>query len=381
METHLGARILPALYACCEHPERWRSVLDDICGGLGVRSAAVQLYRRSGAGLLRGWQERDSLSHAHADAHDRWINNATNPRLAVDPARLPRASAMVMTDRERFAPGAPAMQQTQHLLAQIGLRGGTGILLEFAPERFLSLILHRALEDSGEKDDQDREFLEAIAPHLQCIAGLSARLQAAQAAEATLASMLDRLRVGIVFCSRLGEVRWRNLAALQMLQKDSSLMIRRDILHATSDYSRRQLNSLLSGTAHAHVAACFERQSGRHIQALALPIDAVGDVARRDWAASDSDVALVLIDPGQAPQLAAEPVMALFGLTPAEAQLAVALSQGRSLSEYASHRGVSVGTVRVQMKRILDKTGSRRQADLVGKLYASVVAQLQGEHH
>lgn len=381
METGLGERILPALYGCCDVPERWRSVLDDICGGLGARSAAVQLYRRRGNVLSHSWQERDSLSHAHAAEHDRWINNADNPRLTVYPAQLAKAQPKVLTDRERFAPGAPGLAEIRQRLARIGLRGGTGVLLEFAPDRYLSLILHRALGDSGESDGRDASFLQDIVPHLQAVAGLSARFQAAQATEAALAAMIDRLRVGIVFCSRAGEVRWRNHAATAMLSQGVSLGIVRDQLQAGSPESRQRLARLLAAAPTAHPAACFERRNGQPIQALALPLEVLGSAASLGWSATHSDVALVLIDPAQAPQLSAEPIMALFGLTPAEAQLAVALSQGHSLNEYAAHRGVSVGTVRVQMKRILEKTDSRRQAELVGKLYASVVAQLQAKLH
>ncbi|OAN58365.1 helix-turn-helix transcriptional regulator [Sphingomonas sp. TDK1] len=382
METLPGSPILPALYGCCDDASRWRSVLDEICAGLGTRSAAVQLYRRCGTLLVHEWQDRDSFSHAHAQEHDRWINNPDNPRLTVDLAKLPRASAVVLTDRERFTPGSAGIRETRHRLAQIGLRGGTGVLLELAPDRYLSLILHRALGDGAELDGRDARFLEEIAPHLQRVAELSAKLHAARAAETAMAGVLDRLRVGIVLSSRLGDVRWRNAAALRMLHQGASMTIVQDRLRGTSVEGRQGLARLLAARPDDRTAAaCFHMRDGRHVQALALPLETLAGDACRRWGDAESEVALVLIDPGQAPQLATEPVMALFGLTPAEAQLAVALSQGSSLSEYATHRGVSVGTVRVQMKRILEKTDSRRQADLVGKLYASVIAQLQGELH
>ena len=54
-----------------------------------------------------------------------------------------------------------------------------------------------------------------------------------------------------------------------------------------------------------------------------------------------------------------------YGLTPAETALALAVAGGAALREYADERGVTVGTVRFQMKQVLAKTECRRQTDLV----------------
>jgi DNA-binding CsgD family transcriptional regulator len=54
-----------------------------------------------------------------------------------------------------------------------------------------------------------------------------------------------------------------------------------------------------------------------------------------------------------------------LGLTAAEAQIALGLADGQTLSEIAEARRASVHTVRNQVKSALSKTGARRQADLV----------------
>jgi DNA-binding CsgD family transcriptional regulator len=53
------------------------------------------------------------------------------------------------------------------------------------------------------------------------------------------------------------------------------------------------------------------------------------------------------------------------GLTGAEAGVLHELSSGASAKEIAEHRQVQVSTVRTQIRGLLEKTGSRRQADLV----------------
>lgn len=58
----------------------------------------------------------------------------------------------------------------------------------------------------------------------------------------------------------------------------------------------------------------------------------------------------------------------VYGLTQAEAEVAVALARGEALGEVAVGRGVSSSTVRNQLKALFLKVGVRRQAELVKKL-------------
>lgn len=59
------------------------------------------------------------------------------------------------------------------------------------------------------------------------------------------------------------------------------------------------------------------------------------------------------------------PLARRFGLTGAEADVLNELSSGASAKEVAERRKVQVSTVRTQIRGLLEKTGSRRQANLV----------------
>lgn len=54
-----------------------------------------------------------------------------------------------------------------------------------------------------------------------------------------------------------------------------------------------------------------------------------------------------------------------FGLTPAEVRLVLRLVSGDSLRSAASALGIKYETVRTHLKSIFQKTGTRRQAELV----------------
>lgn len=68
----------------------------------------------------------------------------------------------------------------------------------------------------------------------------------------------------------------------------------------------------------------------------------------------------------QAPPV--ELVQSLFDLTPAEARVARSLSAGETVDEIASTGGVSLNTIRTQVRGVLEKTGCRRQAEVVALL-------------
>jgi DNA-binding CsgD family transcriptional regulator len=65
-------------------------------------------------------------------------------------------------------------------------------------------------------------------------------------------------------------------------------------------------------------------------------------------------------------------VAQLHGLTSTEAALATAIAEGHTLAEFAIVRGCTELTARTHLKRILDKTGTNRQPELVRVLLTSV---------
>jgi DNA-binding CsgD family transcriptional regulator len=88
-------------------------------------------------------------------------------------------------------------------------------------------------------------------------------------------------------------------------------------------------------------------------------------------------MALVMFhDPEKSPQPDAFMISTMYALTPAETRVALALCAGDSIADIADTQGVSVHTVRSQVKAVLEKTGCSRQAELVGKL--STMPQLFG---
>ncbi|WP_299321746.1 helix-turn-helix transcriptional regulator [Parasphingopyxis sp.] len=54
-----------------------------------------------------------------------------------------------------------------------------------------------------------------------------------------------------------------------------------------------------------------------------------------------------------------------YGLTAAEVKIVESIAEGLSVPDHAAANGISVNTARVHMQRVLEKTGARRQTDLL----------------
>jgi len=69
-------------------------------------------------------------------------------------------------------------------------------------------------------------------------------------------------------------------------------------------------------------------------------------------------------------RLRADGLRERFGFTPAEAAFAIEIAKGDGRKAAADRLGITVGTARSHLSSIFDKTGARRQAELVRILAA-----------
>jgi DNA-binding CsgD family transcriptional regulator len=86
---------------------------------------------------------------------------------------------------------------------------------------------------------------------------------------------------------------------------------------------------------------------------------AVGDVAE------DAVISLIFGDPETGQGISPEVLRSAYDLTTAESELVGMLAAGYCLAEAAENRGVSVNTVRTQLKHVFAKTDTNRQGELI----------------
>jgi PAS domain-containing protein len=213
--------------------------------------------------------------------------------------------------------------------------------------------------------------LERMVPHLQRAARLHVQMQELRLHNQALEAALDRLPSGMIVADASGRALIINRAAEEMVAKNDGLLLRSGQLTVTRAAEAAALVRHIAEAA--RTAACGRGEGGgallvsrpsglRPFALLVAPLSPDLTLA----AAHQAPAVLILVtDLNSGPAVLGKRLIELFGLTPAEACLTVALSGGKRLQDVAQERGVRLPTLRTQLRAILEKTGSRRQAELM----------------
>lgn len=217
----------------------------------------------------------------------------------------------------------------------------------------------------GTCDIEARLTLGALVPHVERAARLAlagAPLHGARAA-------LDRLAAAVLLVDAAGRVAVANRSARELLEQSELLALPNGRLRALHAADRTALKKLL-GAALAPVAPDRRGRGGvvtlrgagssRPLQIVAAPLEGGFDTG------SASPVAVLLLGAGRAPTAGLAGALATaYGLTPGEARVALALLEGADVEGAAARLRISRETVRTHLKRLFDKVGTTRQADLL----------------
>ncbi|HEY8568399.1 helix-turn-helix transcriptional regulator [Microbulbifer sp.] len=364
-------QMLPTFYKSAEQTGNWCQALDLIRDEMQLGCVVVQMLKRDGNRLNQQWIVRDSISTEHAQAHDCLVNNADNPRLDLSNARLPMAESIVIRDECRTTAQIPRFRELRERTQMLGLGRPAILGVQLGEDRNLCMILHRRYDDAREFSEEQERFLYQLTPHLKQTVALSEKIGQLEARTEFLSQSLDQFNTGVVILDRRGALHWSNHCARQIIQRSRHLSLSGTRLRCAANADQRLLAELIdragSGRGSRFVSAIGPTWDAP-LQLLAVPMPFGGNTAAPYIALylSESEVRL---------NLQAVDIVQLFGLTPAEAKLAIALCDGCSVSEYAANLGVAVGTVRIQLKSIFSKLGVHRQPELVRIIGSSISAK------
>lgn len=190
-----------------------------------------------------------------------------------------------------------------------------------------------------------------------------------------LRSVLDLVPTGLVVIDEQHRVELINYAAEIIIRRGDTLRIGGDKrVHAVESADRKGLTGFLQAIFQSHPIAASDATAKHLFARGGRPVLAVTAFPLRGATPSDSNpisrALLSLEFLGVDRKLSVDILRALYGLTPAEAQLACALAIGKTLTECSINRNVSINTIKTQLNAILTKTGLHRQVDLVRLLVA-----------
>jgi DNA-binding CsgD family transcriptional regulator len=231
----------------------------------------------------------------------------------------------------------------------------------------------------GLVDDEMRACMRLLVPHVRRSALIGKLVNLSRIEAAAMADTLDGLQAGMFLVDAAGRLVHANASGRAMLSEGNLLHANGKLvaLDAQSDETLRDL-LLAAGNGEAAlgergVAVRLTARDGEQYVTHVLPLTSG---ARRRAGQYYAAVAAVFVQKAghdAAPGL--EILTEQFDLTPAEVRVLDAIMDHGGVAEVARALGLSPATVRTHLRHVFEKTGVRRQADLV-KLMTSFPASI-----
>jgi DNA-binding CsgD family transcriptional regulator len=177
-------------------------------------------------------------------------------------------------------------------------------------------------------------------------------------AGAALRAFVDHFEEGLAVVDARGRVLFANTVARAIIR--GPLLLATDgVLRGGTAGDSMALRALIAGCADGGGGSL---RLARDDDSLLIAANAAGPAEDpQDQAA----VLLRLTDPARVRLPDRQALQAQFGLTPTEAAFALEMLAGHDLAASAVRRGITLNTGRVHLRRIFEKTETRRQAALI----------------
>jgi DNA-binding CsgD family transcriptional regulator len=351
----MDEQLIDRIYECSFAPDLWPGVLDALARAADARGGYLvvannDVPRWTASEMLRGNMERlvsgDWLKRGH---------------------RLPRLigarHAGFLTEPDLYTEAELAADPFyRDFLWPAGFGWAAATAMPLPTGDTLILGFER-IRERGPVEAAIVRQLDTLRPHLARSALLSARLQ------------MDRARAASEALALIG------LAAL-VLDEDGKVLAANALVEALTEHVtwrafggvalndraaeaqfRQALRTLGVNDTSVRSFALRGDSSGAAMVAHVVPIrGAARDIFVRC-------AAILILTPVTLPDAPpTELLQSLFDLSAAEARVARHLAAGSTVDEIADVNGVSANTVRTQVRGVLEKTGCRRQAEVVALL-------------
>lgn len=231
------------------------------------------------------------------------------------------------------------------------------------PDELAGLAILRN-ERNGNVDAEERRVFAEIARHARSAVRTQLALEA-QGAQ-LLAGAMDAVRAVAFFCDGFGRVRGMTSSAETMVAAGDVLRLAGGVLTTACEADRRRLETAIAHVAHADsssftvAARRLQADERLLVEVAPLPGSAASGLGSR---------VLVIVHGGRPDEhRVAGAVRSLFELSHGEAAVAAMLASGRTPPSIAQARGVAIGTIRAQVRRVYEKMGVSSQLELTAKI-------------
>lgn len=218
-------------------------------------------------------------------------------------------------------------------------------------------------ESDGETTAEQRALFEGIAPFIRSAVRTQMALE--RDGPKLIAGALDQVGAAVFVCTPGGRVLAHSATADAALD-GGRISVTGGILRAGTKADQDKLTRTLACQG-APVRVPMETLvlGGGAGESLPLLLD-IARMPRSAWSLDRTPCVLVIVrGAGRWHASAPAVLQALYGLSPAEADIALRLARGQPRSEIAQERGAQLETVRSQIKIVFAKLGIGREVELV----------------
>ncbi|EMP54903.1 LuxR family transcriptional regulator [Marinobacter santoriniensis NKSG1] len=360
--------LLDQLYEAAIDPGRWQTFIGAVAKAVNAKSALIR--------LIDPVCTRATYTAAH-NFDPSFLQAYTEHFIHIDPVleALQQAPQNIIQTSQKVVDYTQLTRteyfndymrpQDNHYLIGGLLTNGSGQLL------FLGAQRSRREEPFSATDVA---LLQGLVPHLQRAVTMWSRLDSTNLNQQLSDAVLQRLGLGLVALDEHGRVSLTNTLAEQILYEDNGIALLNDRLRANRPAENGALNDMIGaaltpgaeGKAGNNQAIVVRGGASQPLYVMALRRDSV---LTGDGGPFDGHPLLILLgELNRQPKLNGDFLRGLYGLTNAEARLAIALSQGQGLSDYCDLAKISKHTGRAQLKSIFQKMDVQSQGQLIAKI-------------
>jgi DNA-binding CsgD family transcriptional regulator len=345
--THQSyADVVAAIRATSRDPLNWKDALTDLAAYL--RSAAVSLVLWQADGQKTEFtatplSERSVGTELFVDSHDiRTLSQRSISEILVSETH-------------------PAGRATKSLISVLK---GTGRYYELWLSRHCSPALLRVYRSTSQAPfrSDDVAKINSFAPNLRLALNFGPGMAAQDEVLDLIGVFLDRLNRALILVDVTGRILYRTLGAVRLFATEENpacfgaLSLSDPMEHAKLLAAASQ--SIERGATKRLILSSLAQRPAEVMVFPLLPQEGAHFLER-------GVAAIVATRRAGEGRVQQHSLMELYGLTATEARLAIDLFCGKRVVEVSQSRGVSLATVRAQLRAVLAKTDTHRQLDLV----------------
>ncbi|MCP1673971.1 DNA-binding CsgD family transcriptional regulator [Natronocella acetinitrilica] len=366
--------VIESIYLAAAQPALWQQVLEDLVALTVSRSSRLLIMDDSASDVLTSIKVNTDDA-----AHQRYVDHFVNCcpwRTELGrkrPGRLYSTYLHFSCDQKSFYRTEFFNDWAKGLDIHHGVCG----TIDQAGGQTVQLLVQRT-HDQGHYNEIETDAINSLIPHFRRALFINRTMAAEYAQRSAIAAAASRYRLPYILLGERGMVRWISPDAEALIQRGALPAPSGGMVQCELDVDTQRVNRMIRsclGTAIGRTGSAggdvlVRRQAGEPLRLIVTPIHPEGECS--EWMPRSGGFAAVFIyDPSMMPKIDQAALAALYGMTEAEARAATAVALGDSLEEIARDCGISVHTVRTQLKAAMRKTGAHRQAALTRQILLS----------